>query len=113
MPTAAGVGACRNCGHDVSITARRCRSCGYDADPTRNERARFLSGVLGIALTLSVVGAPIGALLLWKAYNHHCAATGRVVDTREPSPPFLLWLLAPPRGLLASTLESQQNSRNP
>lgn len=111
-PTTAAVGPCRNCGHRVANIAQQCRFCGYDADPARNERARFVWGVVGLLLTLSVAGAPVGLVLLWKAFQHHRAATGRVVDPPNSPRRFLLWLLTPPGGLLASTPENQQ-SRSP
>jgi hypothetical protein len=88
----AGVGPCRNCGRHVAATATVCRYCGFDADAARNRRGRFVWGVLGALATLTVVGAPVGLLLLWKAGRHHRAMTGSVVETatRTPLLPALL-----------------------
>lgn len=64
-----------------------CRACGYDADPERNRRARFVWGLVGVLLTLTVVGAPVGLPCLLKARGHHRAMTGRVVaGESRPSP---------------------------
>lgn len=80
-PMSTEIGPCRNCGHRVPVTASRCRFCGYDADPEWNERARAVWGIRGLAAVLSIIGIPIGLLLLWKAYQHHRTGTGRVVET--------------------------------
>lgn len=74
----AELGRCRHCGRLVPAT-RVCRACGYDADPERNRRARFVWGLVGALLTLTVVGAPVGLPCLLKARGHHRAMTGRVV----------------------------------
>jgi hypothetical protein len=92
-----GVGPCRNCGHHVAATATVCRYCGFDADTRRNERVRFVWGVLGLLATLTVVGAPVGLLLLWKAARHHRAMTGSVVETATQAP-LIPALLASVRG---------------
>lgn len=73
------VGPCRYCGRLVAAASVRCRSCGYDPDPVRNEQDRFVWGVAGLFLTLTIVGAPLGLLFLWKALAHHRATSGRVV----------------------------------
>ncbi|MFB6139647.1 MAG: hypothetical protein ABEJ26_04340 [Halosimplex sp.] len=81
------VGPCRHCGRRVPVAAV-CRACGYDADPERNRRARFVWGLLGGLLVLSVAGAPLGVVFLWKALGHHRAMTGRVVAGEDrPSVP--------------------------
>lgn len=73
------VGPCRYCGRLVAAASARCRYCGYDPDPVRNEQDRFVWGVAGLFLTLTIVGAPLGLLFLWKALAHHRATSGRVV----------------------------------
>ncbi|WP_436932296.1 hypothetical protein [Halosimplex halobium] len=79
------LGRCRHCGRVVPAAAV-CRACGYDADPERNRRARFVWGLVGVLLALTVVGAPVGLCCLLKAAGHHRAMTGRVVAdaTRPP-----------------------------
>jgi predicted nucleic acid-binding Zn ribbon protein len=82
----AGLGRWRHCGRLVPATPV-CRACGYDADPERNRRARFVWGLVGALLTLTVVGAPVGLPCLLKARGHHRATTGRVVvEESRPSP---------------------------
>ena len=82
------LGRCRHCGRLVPATAV-CRACGYDAGTERNRRARFVWGLLGGLLVLTVVGAPVGALCLLKAAGHHRAMTGAVV-TADSRPPFVV-----------------------
>ncbi|WP_436927880.1 hypothetical protein [Halosimplex amylolyticum] len=53
----------------------------------RNRRDRFVWGLLGTLLVLSVIGAPLGAALCWKAFGHHRAMTGRVVADADRSGP--------------------------
>lgn len=83
MPTS--LGPCRNCGHDVAVTTTCCRSCGYDADPERTRRGRFVNGILGSLLTLTLVGAPFGIPLLYRSLTYHRAHTRGVVETAHPS----------------------------
>ncbi|WP_164471842.1 hypothetical protein [Halosimplex salinum] len=80
------IGPCRHCGARVPATTV-CRDCGYDTDTERNRRDRFVWSLLGTLLVLSVVGAPVGLVLLWKASRHHRAMSGGVVagDAR-PAP---------------------------
>lgn len=78
-PDETDVGPCRYCGRTVAASSAQCRFCGYDPDPIRNEQDRFVWGVAGLFLTLTVVGAPVGLLFLWKALAHHRATSGRVV----------------------------------
>ncbi|ELZ20613.1 hypothetical protein C475_20158 [Halosimplex carlsbadense 2-9-1] len=82
------LGRCRHCGRLVPATPL-CRACGYDADPERNRRARFVWGLVGASLTLTVGGAPVGLLCLLKARGHHRAMTGRVV-AEESRPPAMV-----------------------
>ncbi|WP_415380836.1 hypothetical protein [Halosimplex sp. TS25] len=64
-----------------------CRARGFDTRPAPNRRGRFVWGVLGALLVLSVVGAPLGAALCWKAIRHHRAMSGGVVaDAGRPAP---------------------------
>jgi len=72
------LGRCRLCGRLVPAVPV-CRACGYDADPERNRRARFVWGLIGTLLALTVAGAPVGLCCLLKARGHHRAMTGRVV----------------------------------
>lgn len=79
------VGRCRHCGRVVQ-GAVRCRACGYDADRERNRRDRFVWGLLGALLVGTVVGAPLGFALCWKAVGHHRAMTGDVVARGQQRP---------------------------
>lgn len=83
-----GIGPCRHCGRRVPA-ATVCRACGFDTDTDRNRRDRFVWGVLGGLLVLSVIGAPLGALCCWKAVVHHRAMHGRAV-TESPRYPGLV-----------------------
>lgn len=76
------VGPCRHCGHLVATTSAQCRYCGFDADPERNRVDRFVWGLSGVFLVLTVVGAPLGLLFCWKAAVHHRSGTGSVVEPR-------------------------------
>jgi len=76
------IGPCRHCGRRVPARAV-CRACGYDADPERNRRDRFVWGLLGGLLVLSVVGAPIGLAFLLKATVHHRAINEQLVPGVE------------------------------
>lgn len=90
--------------------ASQCRFCGYDADPDDAERARTIWGISGLAATLTIIGAPIGLLLLWKAYQHNRATTGRVVDTAYPPTPFPLVVLADCRRTITSIIAYRRKS---
>lgn len=46
---------------------------------SRHNRNRFLWGIPGTLLTLSVVGAPVGLPMVWKAYEHRKAHERAVV----------------------------------
>ena len=81
MPDPSPFGHCRRCDAPASASATACPDCGYDVDD--HDRPRVLLGFLGTALTLSVVGAPLGVPMLWRAYRHRRLARGTVTD---PSP---------------------------
>lgn len=74
---------CLACAADVPEDLRSCPTCGYDLDI--HERRRHLFGALGTALSLSVVLAPFGLPLLWKAHLHRLAAAGTVTGRAESS----------------------------
>lgn len=75
---------CLDCGGSVPIEATTCPNCGYDVDI--HDRQRFLFGALGMAMSLSVVLAPIGLPLLWWAYRERLAVGG-TVTRRAPDRP--------------------------
>ena len=80
------VGPCRHCGRLVPVRTV-CRAYGYDTDSERNRRDRFVWGLLGGLLVCSVVAAPVGLVLCWKALQHHRAVTREVVtDAGGPAP---------------------------
>lgn len=60
-----GLTPCLACSTGVARDARSCPVCGTDLDG-RDWRRLWLGG-LGMALTLSVVFAPVGLALLWHA----------------------------------------------
>jgi len=70
--------ACRRCGGAVRPTATRCQHCGYDV--RSHSKWRWVWGLPGTVLTVSIVGAPLGLPMLWKAYRHRKAAEGSVAD---------------------------------
>lgn len=74
---------CRDCGATVSVAATTCPSCGYDVD--RHERWRYLLGIAGTLLTVSLAFAPVGLPVLWRAHRHQLAAAGTVTEPRHVS----------------------------
>lgn len=78
-----GLASCQDCDTEVPATARTCPSCGYDV--TDHDRWRFLWGVPGTLLTLSLVLAPIGLPMIMKARQHRLAAEGTVTAPRSSS----------------------------
>ena len=50
-------------------------------DPTADRRARFLWGIPGTILTLSLIGAPLGLPMIWKA-----SRAQQRLDARTPGP---------------------------
>lgn len=72
---------CLECGADVPEPTSTCPACGYDVG--RHDRPRLVLGTLGMALSLTVVLAPVGLPLLWRARRHRLAADG-TVTRREP-----------------------------
>lgn len=92
---------CRNCGTPVPPTSTTCLECGYDVEA--HNRWRIIWGIPGTLLTISIILAPLGLPMLWKAYRHRLAAEGTVtaprsttsiisdilsVDHNEPWPPW-------------------------
>lgn len=75
----ASTGPCRACGAAVETQALACPECGYDV--ARSDRLRKVYGFAGMALTLSVVLAPVGLPLLWLGYRHREIAHGTVTST--------------------------------
>lgn len=75
----APTGPCRDCGASVATQALVCPECGYDV--ARSDRLRKAYGFAGMALTLSVVLAPVGLPLLWLGYRHREIAHGTVTST--------------------------------
>ena len=67
---------CLACDAPVPPRTRVCPDCDYDV--SRHDRRRRLLGVVGTALALSVVLAPLGIPLLWLAHRHRLAAEGTV-----------------------------------
>lgn len=74
--------SCLDCGAAVPAAATTCPECGYDVQ--RHERARLWLGAAGMVLTLSLVLAPIGLPLLWRAHHHRAAAAGTVGRRADP-----------------------------
>lgn len=72
---------CRKCGMSVLPTSTTCPECGYEV--TAHDRWRFIWGIPGIILTLTIVLAPLGLPMLWKAYEHRLAAEGTVTRKRS------------------------------
>lgn len=67
---------CRKCNGDVSPDASRCKHCGYDT--SSHSKWRWVWGIPGLILTMSIIGAPIGLPMLWNAYKHRKAYEGGV-----------------------------------
>lgn len=59
---------CSRCAEPVAAATATCPHCGHSVEP--HNRRRLVYGLLGTALTLSVVGAPLGISLLWLAVHH-------------------------------------------
>ena len=59
---------CRRCQEAVAEGADRCPHCNYDTNG--HSRSRWVWGIPGFILTMSVIGAPIGIPMLYKAYKH-------------------------------------------
>lgn len=78
------IGPCRRCGHTVERFTTCCRACGYETDPKWNETMTFVLGVYGAFLLGTVVLAPVGLVLLWKARLHHRALTRGLVESEDP-----------------------------
>lgn len=74
---------CLACATTVPRGLQTCPACGYAVG--RHDRRRCWLGVVGSALTLSGVLAPIGLPLLWRARQHHLAATGSVTHRAQPA----------------------------
>ena len=68
--------SCKKCGGEVETDVSRCRHCGYDT--ASHSKYRWLWGIPGFVLTMSLVGSPIGIPMLWKAYKHRKAYEGSV-----------------------------------
>lgn len=75
---------CLDCGASVPVEATTCPNCDYDVGD--HDRQRLLLGGLGMALSLSVVLAPVGLPLLWRARQERLAADGSVTRRRRPDP---------------------------
>lgn len=73
--------SCRKCGRSVPPTSTACPECGYDV--AAHDRWRFTWGIPGTIITLTIVLAPIGLPMLWKAYQHRLAAEGTVTAKRS------------------------------
>jgi len=67
---------CLACRAAVPAAATTCPECGYDV--ASHHPWRLALGTVGMALTLSLVLAPVGIPLLWRARSHHRAAAGTV-----------------------------------
>lgn len=72
---------CLECRAMVRATATTCPECGYTVD--RHDRWRLLLGATGMVLSLTVVFAPVGVPLLWRAHRHRLAAAGSVSHRGE------------------------------
>lgn len=68
--------SCLACDAAVPATATACPDCSYDV--ACHERWRLLLGAAGMAMSLSLVLAPVGLPLLWRARHHQLAARGTV-----------------------------------
>lgn len=69
-------GACTACGDAVPTGKTVCPECGYDV--RQHDRTRLVLGIVGTALTLSVVLAPLGLSMLWVAYRSRLRREGTV-----------------------------------
>lgn len=65
----------------VPATATTCPDCEYTVDS--HDRWRLLLGVSGTVLSLSVVLAPLGLPMVWRAHRHRLAAAGSVTRRGE------------------------------
>lgn len=68
--------SCKRCGGEVAESASRCRHCGYDT--ASHNKYRWMWGLLGLPLMLSVIGIPIGLICAWKARKHRKALKSSV-----------------------------------
>lgn len=74
---------CRECGSAVPPDATVCPACEYTV--ARHDRWRVIWGIPGMALTLSIIFAPLGIPMLWQAVRHRRAANGTVTSpSAEP-----------------------------
>lgn len=62
----------------VPAAATTCPDCGYTID--WHDRWRILLGGVGTLMTLTVVFAPFGMPLVWRAHRHQRAADGTVTS---------------------------------
>lgn len=69
---------CKRCGQEVQADARRCSNCGYDVNS--HSKWRWIWGLPGAVLTVSIIGSPIGLPMLWKAYKHRKSYQGTVAE---------------------------------
>lgn len=74
---------CLECGAAVPEAASTCPACGYDV--ASHDRPRLLLGSLGMALSLTLVLAPVGLPLVWRAHRHRLAADGTVTERVAPA----------------------------
>lgn len=72
---------CRKCGMSVLPTATTCPECGYRV--ADHDRWRIIWGIPGMILTLTIVLAPLGLPMIWKAYQHRLAAEGTITAKRS------------------------------
>lgn len=74
---------CLACATAVPAEAQSCLTCGYTLDD--HDQRRLWLGGLGMVLTLTVVFAPLGLPLLWRAHQHRLAAAGSVTQRADPT----------------------------
>ena len=60
---------CSKCREPLPESSSRCGNCGY-APAKEYNRKKWLYGVVGFVLTVSVIGVPIGLPLLWFGYRN-------------------------------------------
>lgn len=64
-------GNCRRCGGEVPQDATRCQHCGYDT--SSHSKWRWVWGIPGFILLMSIIGIPLALPMLWKARKHRLA----------------------------------------
>lgn len=70
---------CQRCQREILATARSCPECNYKP-AARGRTARRIVYLVGVVLTITVIGAVLGIPILLIAYYH-----GRKARRRKPT----------------------------